>query len=254
MNDTQTSILVVDDEVDTCRNLSDIFSDLGYRVDTTHDGQTALALLRQRRYDVALIDLMMPGMDGKALYDEIKRMRPGTVAVLVTGYPNNPQAESALAAGVWRIVPKPVDFSKLLRLVEEAVDQPLVLVVDDDRELCLNLWDLLRERGYRVCLAHDVNSAAERLRNDGFKVILLDMKLPDGTGVDVLKHAQKADPEARVIVITGFREGADAPVQQLLSEGAQVVLDKPLDVSRLLALVQQATSDGKGQKATATSE
>ena len=51
------SILVVDDEVDTCRNLSDILADLGYHVDVAHDGLSALEMVRRRAYDVALLDL-----------------------------------------------------------------------------------------------------------------------------------------------------------------------------------------------------
>ena len=55
-----------------------------------------------------------------------------------------------------RCSPSRSTFSKLLQLMEEAIDQPLVLVVDDDRDLCENLWDVLRDRGFRVCLAHDL--------------------------------------------------------------------------------------------------
>ncbi len=65
------SILVVDDEVDTCCNLSDILTDLGYGVDVAHEGQTALAMVRRKSYDVALLDYNMPGMDGLTLYREI---------------------------------------------------------------------------------------------------------------------------------------------------------------------------------------
>ncbi len=69
-----------------------------------------------------------------------------------------------------------------MTLVDEALDQPLVLVVDDDRDLCANLWDLLRERGFRVSLAHDGREAAEQLRESTFKVVLIDMRIPDGDG------------------------------------------------------------------------
>jgi two-component system, NtrC family, response regulator HydG len=49
--------------------------------------------------------------------------------------------------------------------VEAALEQPLILVVDDDRDICETLWDLLHERGYRVCLAHGEAEAAGRLRD-----------------------------------------------------------------------------------------
>jgi CheY-like chemotaxis protein len=69
---------LVDDDVDTCRNLSDILTDLGYLVDVAHEGLSALDLVRRNHYDVALLDLKMPGMDGVTLYREIKRLRAGT--------------------------------------------------------------------------------------------------------------------------------------------------------------------------------
>src|SRR5262245_7270092 len=146
MSASGVSILVVDDDVDTCRNLSDILSDLGYRVDTAHDGPSALELVRRHAYDIALLDYKMPGMDGLTLYREIKRQRAGTVAIVVTAYASGATADAALDAGAWQVLAKPVDFPKLLGLVGEAVVQPLVLVVDDDHDLCANLWDLLRER------------------------------------------------------------------------------------------------------------
>src|SRR5438094_7158711 len=112
MNPTPAWILVVDDDVDTCRNLSDILTDLGYRVDTAPDGPTALELVRKNPYDVALLDLKMPGMDGLTLYREIKKLRAGTVAIMVTAYASSATADEALAAGAWQIVPKPLDSSK----------------------------------------------------------------------------------------------------------------------------------------------
>src|SRR5947209_8540062 len=101
------SILVVDDEVDTCRNLSDILTDLGYQVDTAHDGPSALELVRKRSYDVALLDLRMPGMDGLTLYREMRKVRAETVAIVVTAYASSATTEEALAAGAWQLLPKP---------------------------------------------------------------------------------------------------------------------------------------------------
>lgn len=118
-------ILVVDDDVDTCANLSDILGDLGYRVDTAHDGHAALELVRQNPYDVALLDLKMPGMDGLTLYREIKKLRAGTVAIIVTAYASSVTTSDAQSAGVWQVIPKPVDFRSLLGLVDEALSQPL---------------------------------------------------------------------------------------------------------------------------------
>jgi len=237
------SILIVDDDVDTCRNLSDILTDLGYHAEIAHDGLSALELLRRRSFDVALLDLKMPGMDGVTLYREIKKMKAGTVAIIVTAYASSETAREALAAGAWQIVPKPVDFPRLLGLLGEALDQPLVLVVDDDPELCSNLWDLLHERGYRVALAHDVSAAAAALREQAFRVVLIDLKLPQGDGSEVFQLVRETNPEARAVVITGHRSEADQLIQRLLKEGADAVCYKPFDVGRLLTTINQLTQE-----------
>jgi two-component system, NtrC family, response regulator HydG len=235
------SILVVDDDVDTCRNLADILGDLGYQVDAAHDGPAALERVRDKVYDIALLDLKMPGMDGVTLYREIKRRRSGMVAIIVTAYASGETAHEALTAGAWQILPKPVDFPKLLELVDEALGQPLVLVVDDDNELCATLWDLLRERGYRVCLAHDEGDAAEHLRNSSFSVVLIDMRLPQGDGTTVFRLVRDINPKARTVLITGHRSELDQTVQQVVTEGADAVCYKPFDVPALLETLRRLT-------------
>jgi DNA-binding NtrC family response regulator len=239
-------ILIVDDDVDICRNLTDILTDLNYRVDSAHDGPSALELVRRTRYDVALLDLRMPGMNGLELYREIKKLRAGTVAVLVTAYASGATVDEALAAGAWQVVPKPVDLVALLGLVDEALGQPLILIVDDDRELCANLWDLLRERGFRVALAHGVREAAEQLADSTFKVVLIDLKMPDGNGAEVFRQVRQADAKARTILITGQRPEMDGVVASVLAEGADAVCYKPFDVPWLLdALKSLARHDGE---------
>ena len=233
------SILVVDDEVDTCRNLSDILTDLGYHVDMAHDGTTALELVPRSAYDIALLDLKMPGMDGLTLYREIKKVRSGTVAIIVTAYASSATAEEALTAGAWQILSKPVEFPRLLALVDQAVGQPLIMVVDDDQDLCATLWDLLREGGYRVCLAHDEHEAAERLKDCSFRVVLIDMRLPDGDGTEVFRLVRSSTPQARTIVITGHRSEMDELVQEVLKEGADAVCYKPFDVPGLLKTLRR---------------
>jgi CheY-like chemotaxis protein len=233
------AVLVVDDEVDTCRNLSDILADLGYQVDVAYDGLSALELVRKKAYDVALLDLKMPGMDGLTLYREIKKLRAGTVAIVVSAYASHQVTEEALEAGAWQVLPKPVDLSRLLGLVNEALDQPLVMVVDDDADLCASLWDVLRDRGFRVSVAHDEAAAAEQLRGTAPRVVLIDMKLPTGDGRRVFQLVRQANPQARTVVITGFRAEMDQLVQKVVAEGADAVCYKPFDIPRLLTTLQQ---------------
>jgi DNA-binding NtrC family response regulator len=232
-------VLVVDDEQDTCDNLTDILTDLGYEVDSACDGLTALEMVRKSHYDVALLDLRMPGMDGLTLYREIKKLRAETVAILVTAYASSATTDEALEAGAWRVLPKPVDLPKLLNLVGEAGGQPLVLIVDDDRDLCENLWQILRDRGYRVALAHSAADAAEKLQAEDLRVAMIDMRLPDDNGSEVFRVVRKVAPGARTVLITGCRPEMDTLVDQVLAEGADAACYKPFDIPRLLDTLDQ---------------
>jgi len=239
MTANRPAILVVDDEVDTCSNLSDILTDLGYRVDTAHDGPTALALVRQTHYDVALLDLKMPGMDGLELYHEIKKLQADTVALIVTAYASGGTAEQARTVGVWQVLPKPLEFPRLLGLIDEALGQPLVLIVDDDPDLSASLWDVLRDKGYRVGIAQDEAEAARRLRDRAFQLVLIDMKLPQGDGGGVYQLVRQNNPTARTVVITGYRSELEERVRAVLADGADAVCYKPFDVPQLLATLQR---------------
>lgn len=241
MSPHQPAVLVVDDDVDTCHNLKDILTDMGYEVDMAHNGPAALELIRERSYDIALLDLKMPGMDGLTLYREIRKLRSDTVAMIVSAYTTPEIADEARNAGVWQVLSKPVEFAQLLPLVEEAAGQPLVMVVDDDRDLCENLWDLLRDRSFRVCLAGSEEEAAERLTGADVQVVLIDMKLPGGDGRSVLRRVQELAPEARTLLITGYRDEMTQLVDEALREGASGVCYKPFDVSRLLEMLHELT-------------
>lgn len=118
---------------------------------------------------------------------------------------------------------------------------PSVLVVEDDHDLCASLGDLFRERGFRVCVAHDEHEAREQLRNAAFMAVLIDMKLPTGDGSGEFRLVRQVNPQARTIVITGHRAEVDQTVRQLLDEGADAVCYKPFDVPKLLARLNQLT-------------
>lgn len=234
----ETHLLIVDDDCDTCANLADIFTEFGYKVDVAHDGLAALDLVHKNTYDLALLDLKMPAMDGLTLYRQIREISAGIVAIVVTAYASSETATSILDAGAWQLLAKPVDINKLLSLVREALDQPLVLIVDDDKDLCQSLWSIFRDQGFRTCLAHTASEADVRLRERQFNAVIVDMKLPERHGGAVVQLVQQHNPTARTIVITGYRSEMADRIEQVLAEGAEAVCYKPFDVAELLKTVR----------------
>jgi CheY-like chemotaxis protein len=188
---------------------------------------------------VGLFDFRMPGMDGLMLCRAIRRLRTAIVPMIVTAYAGSGLAEEARAAGVCHVLPKPIDFPKLLALVDEALARPLVLVVDDDPDLCLTLEDLMHERGYRVCIALDEQAVVERLDNTTFQVVLIDMRLPDTDGSKVFRLVRLANPQARTVLITGYPAELEPALNRLLNAGADALCCKPFDVEQLLATIER---------------
>ncbi len=118
------TILVVDDDADICRNMADLFDDLGYSTDTAESSELALRKARQQPYDLGLLDLRMPGMDGLTLCRYLKQLHPLMVAMIVTAYARSGVDEEARAAGARHVLAKPVDVPRLLALVAEALALP----------------------------------------------------------------------------------------------------------------------------------
>jgi two-component system, NtrC family, response regulator HydG len=237
---TDPSVLIVDDEVDACENLRDILTDLGYRVDTAKNGPEAIALLGRSTYDIALLDLKMPGMDGVSVYRKMKRLRPETAAIVVSAFVGSELAETAIQEGVSRVVAKPMDVPQLLDAIECSLAQPLVLIVDDEPEFCENLWQILKERGFRPALAHRADDARQQLAAKSFDVVLIDLKLSGSEGGDkVFSFVRETNPNARRIIITGYPEEMQGLIRGLIVEGVDTVCYKPVDIDSLIAILRR---------------
>jgi DNA-binding response OmpR family regulator len=177
-------------------------------------------------------------MDGLELYRRIKALRAGTVAMIVTAYATDAATQAALEAGAWKVIAKPVDFSLLMKWIGKALDQPIVLVIDDDDDLRQSLWDILREHGYRVSLANDGVQAAQRLKERDPQVVLIDMRLPQMDGAEVFRLVRQSNPLARTVLITGYRGDMERRIDEVVREGADAVCYKPFDVERLLQTIR----------------
>ena len=120
------SVLVIDDDQDTCAGFSDVLTDRGYQVDVACDGPEALELVHRKSFRLALIDLRLPRTTGVELFRQICLVRDGVAAFLVTAYASPDAVEGALAAGMRQVLTKPVDIPSLLMLLERELAAPEV--------------------------------------------------------------------------------------------------------------------------------
>lgn len=112
--------LVVDDDRAMVKTLADILQLEGWRVATAQSGIDAVAIAGRETFDVVVMDIRMPGMDGVDAYKAIKATQPSARVVLMTAYAAQDRIEEATREGVLRILAKPVDLSALIELMTTA--------------------------------------------------------------------------------------------------------------------------------------
>jgi DNA-binding NtrC family response regulator len=123
MSENPASILVVDDELSVRESLFHWFRKEGYEVKAAENAVEALQALQERKYDVALVDIKMPGMDGIELQEHIHRIDKDAVVIMITAFASVDTAVWALKRGAFDYVTKPIDPDELSLLVRRGLEQ-----------------------------------------------------------------------------------------------------------------------------------
>ena len=113
-------VLLVDDEVAFTASLGKVLSRRGFEVETASDGLTALARIVKESFDVIVLDVKMPGMDGIQVLAEIKRLALDLRVILLTGHLSITDEETGLQEGAFAYLIKPVPIQKLVSVIESA--------------------------------------------------------------------------------------------------------------------------------------
>ena len=117
--DKHARILVVDDDESIRNTVKTILEDEGYIVDSAATGKEAIKRTEETLYNVVLLDIRLPDIEGVELLKLIKDAVPRTRKIMVTGYPSMQNAVAALNKNADAYLIKPVDIEKLLSIVKE---------------------------------------------------------------------------------------------------------------------------------------
>lgn len=120
-NEHQSSktALIIDDDKSVLRVFSKSLRGADFIVDTAETGKEALEKIRNRAYDVSLIDLRLPDINGTDLLSAMKALSPNMVKIVITGYPTMEGSVKALEEGADAFLVKPVRREELLMIIEE---------------------------------------------------------------------------------------------------------------------------------------
>lgn len=116
------TILIAEDEPVLRESMAELLRDEGYEVLEAGDGNAARGIALDRRVDLVLSDVRMPGMDGVALLDHLRRIAPQTPFIMLTAYGTVESAVAAMRAGAYDYLLKPVQFDDVLMKVKRALE------------------------------------------------------------------------------------------------------------------------------------
>ena len=229
------NVLVVDDLKSSRLTLGGILEDEGHNVVLAENGYQAIEAAKQVPFDLVFMDIKMPGINGVQTFREVKKTNPNAAVIMMTAYSVEDLVREALEEGAYAVVYKPFDMEHVVSIIESALHRTLILVVDDyfaDRE---TLKTILEERGYRVFVAESGSSALSQVKEKHFDIVFLDIRLPDFDGAQIFEEVKTIDPEAAVIMMTGYSE--EDLIRRAISHGAYTCIYKPFDVENILTVV-----------------
>lgn len=121
---------------------------------------------------------------------------------------------------------------------------PKILVVEDDKDMSRIISSILKEEGYKIDRAYDGEQAIKKIKAKDYNLMILDYKLPDINGINVLKEVRRTKPSLKVIMISAY--GSPSIKSTAKKFGVYRFLDKPFDLNRLVKAVKDVLAKKLG--------
>lgn len=131
--DKKIKLLIVDDEVKFLESIAKRLEMRGFDVKTAVNGDQAVNAARDEKFDLALLDLKMPGMDGKAVLEILKREHKYIEVIILTGHGSLDSAVDCTKLGAFSYLPKPYELEKLIEVLQQAYEARLKKKFSDDQ-------------------------------------------------------------------------------------------------------------------------
>lgn len=120
-------IMIVDDDLNTCQSLTAALGKEGHQIFEAHSGKEALEKVRSQEVDLAVIDLMMPGMNGLEFFQTLKALHPEVVAIMISAQATVELAVSAIKSGIYDFITKPFRLGEIKKVIAKALEAQTLL-------------------------------------------------------------------------------------------------------------------------------
>ncbi len=233
----QPSILVVDDNEDLLDTFALILKRRGFDVDTAGDGVCAVDKFKKHNFDVTLMDIVMPRMNGVEAFRKIREINPKARVILMTAYSEEELIQTAVNEGAHYVAHKPLKIDQMIELIREAASNWPILIIDDDEDICQTMKKALELQGYQVLSASSGEEAITIVQQRVCRIAFVDIKLPLMDGLETLLRLKEINPNIMAIMMTGYRDEVKDTVDKAIAASAITCLYKPFDPLKALELV-----------------
>ena len=232
-------ILIVDDDRDNAASLGELFEFEGHRVDVVYNGDDAIRAYTDKSFDLAFMDVMMPGKNGVESFIEIRKLKPTARVFMMTGYSVEELLQQAVREGAIGVLEKPFEAQEVLRITESVGRCGLVVAAPTEvrSDMGIAIQNALLAGGRTSALVHDVSQLDKNIGTND--VIVLDAHLPLIDAVSSYRDVKLAGHLAPTIVIPRTDVAAGNAVPTLRDVGITGILNKPFDPLELLNRLQQ---------------
>ncbi|HXU07692.1 MAG TPA: sigma-54 dependent transcriptional regulator, partial [Blastocatellia bacterium] len=208
-SNNETRILIVDDETIVRESLGSWFREEGYEVDTALSAREALEKLTANNWDIFLLDIRMPGMDGIELQRKIKESHPDATIIIMTAYASVETAVEAMKQGAYDYIVKPFDPDDLEHLVRNAVERKHLVSENLQLRNKIDEMNLFHEVVGTSSAMHRVLEQVSMVSGSDTTALI---RGESGTGKELIARAIHANSSRRYLPIVVVNCGA-------LSEG-----------------------------------
>jgi two-component system, NtrC family, response regulator HydG len=223
-------ILVVDDDEDNANSLGELFEMEGHHVTVAHSGEAAIEHYVGSSFDLAFMDVMMPGLNGVESFMEIRKLRPEAKVFMMTGYSVEQLLQQAMEHGAMGVLSKPINLDKLLKTVDEVRPSGIVLITEENPAFGAQLKQMMDDAGF----ACDLLKRETDLVLDDNAFAIIDIGKPLINCVDVYRQLRLQGHVKPAIILTKpGQQGGDAH-EALRDIAVTGILNKPFDPLQLL--------------------
>jgi len=245
-NERRHRILLVEDTPDNQKLASKILEKAGYTVDIAENGVLAIEAFKKSRYEVILMDIYMPEMDGFQATQTIRQLEAQnaldrTPIIAFTAHAIEGYREKCLEHDMDDYVTKPIKKKVLLERVANWIDdRPQILVVDDspdNRNLIKNYFKKVED--VKLVFANNGAEAVEGFKNQPVSLILMDMEMPVMNGYEATACIRELDAGREVPIIALSAHNEQKLIDKCFEAGCTAYLEKPIRKVKIIEEVKK---------------